>query len=676
MTVEASFGERLLAWKHAGTSQDETLGAHRLGARMIQIGILVALPSVAAVSLAGLWAMAALSLDHRVGLRTAGLLGLAAALGLAELPLGVGASLVGLGAFVAGFARTVYVDLPGRLGPRERRPLAEALGALVCAGALEAVVLAARRGERPELLARLRALRGLRFVSGRRRAWTNWASTERWLPAEVHYPTSSAELASRIAEARAAGRKVRAVGTAYAWSAIATSEELLVCLCLMREVSLDTSDPERPLAHVEAGADGRALNRVLERAGYCMPTGVVMETVSWGGQIAVGAHGSGRLQGTLSDLVEAIELVDGTGQVRRFVRGREPEDLFEAVAVSLGTCGVITHLTLRVEPAFNVRLEEEWVPLEGAMADIRERVLGNDYLDVYLMGHSDQVWFRAFNRTAEARTRRLPQMPWEQHSDRNTWGLWISTLQHVLGTGLLHRPQDWSPRLAPLFGWVFSVFFLPRTLVCPIERATHFHAGIETYTMGCGEVGFAVDDEFESVQRAWAMVQDANARWAARGRYPMNMTLNLRFVGPSEALLSTAGGNQLTCYIEILGGHRTEDWQPYLAEVMGAWLAELPRARPHWGKQLRGVPGLDEALARNLGPELVRLFELRAEHALDPDDLFISPALERLLVEPAARYERGLRDELRALMVEQPRARRRLLHGDDTRTTTRLRRAL
>ena len=42
-----------------------------------------------------------------------------------------------------------------------------------------------------------------------------------------------------VEEARAAGRQVRVVGTAYSWSRLVATEDVLICLTLMRDVELD-----------------------------------------------------------------------------------------------------------------------------------------------------------------------------------------------------------------------------------------------------------------------------------------------------------------------------------------------------------------------------------------------------------------------------------------------------
>ena len=646
---------RVLAWRWARTLEPATLKAQAIGVVLIQAGLLLALAdgssgpglllaladgsSGPGILLALLWAGGALWIDRVTGLALAGLYAALVAGTRTAAPILGGLAddvtwaLLGAGLFVAGFARTVYQEQTRRLAPEVQRPLPDLLADGWTSGAQQLFILRLRGGTDPAFARRLHDLRSYRFPSGRTRPWENWAITQKWLPAEVHYPADADELSDVVRRAHRTGRRVRVVGTAYSWSRLTATDDVLICLCLMRDVEVDTSDPDRPLAHVQAGATGRELTRALNAAGLAMPTNVVMETVSWGGMVGVGAHGSGRDEGTLSDRVVAIELIDASGRHRRFERGVDPDPVLDALGVALGTCGIIHRITLRVERHFDVLLEEEMVPPDEVFTDLAERIEKHEYFDIYWMAFAKTVWVRWWNRTDRPRTRHLPQPLWDHHSDRNHWGLWISSVQALIFHVLLVRSQDFVPRLAPVLGRLFSSLFRVRTRVTTIEEATHFRSAIELDRVGCAEVAFAVDEHAESARRAWDIVQETRKQWADLGRHPLNMTLNLRFIGRSRCLLSSAYGNERTCYIEILGSHLNPDWQPFMDTIASRWLNELPNARPHWGKQLEQISALPESLHRNMGKELRRFLKIRHAYALDREDMFVNPTMRQIFLE-------------------------------------------
>jgi hypothetical protein len=537
---------------------------------------------------------------------------------------------VAFGVVILASARHVYQDIALHADP-SRGGWRGALDRVCTGGALELLFVLLRRGSWPDLREALTERAVLRLASSQDRPWRNWARTHAWRASRVWFPRAASDLVEIVALARAERRRVRVVGTAYSWEPIAATDDFLVCPCLMREVRLDLSDPRRPRAVVEVGANGRELNRRLESAGYALPSNVVMETVSWGGMISVGAHGSGWGEGTLSDMVEAVELVDGRGRPRRFERGVDPDHALDAVRVALGLCGVIHRITLRVVPAFHVALKDDLVPVREALDGLAREVPAHDYYDVYWFPFADEAWIRAWDRTHRPRSPRPLRGPWSAQTNRTQWGLWHGALQMVWG-----EPFDWLLARFPSWTRLLGRIKMPRTKVgarvCHVHDATHFRTGIEHYRVGCAEVAFAIDPGFDSVRRAWSIVDDAARRWAAAGKFPLNMTVNARFVGGSSCLLSPAHGNERTCYVEILGGLASPDWKPFVDEVLTAWMEQLPNARVHWGKQYGDVPGIAALVRRSLGDDLARFLQIRRELDLDPDDLFVNPFLDRLLL--------------------------------------------
>ena len=85
----------------------------------------------------------------------------------------------------------------------------------------------------------------------------------------------------------------------------------------------------------------------------------------------------------------------------------------------------------------------------------------------------------------------------------------------------------------------------------------------------------------------------------------MNLTLNVRFIGTSRALLSPAYGEGLTCYIEALCVGRAPGWREFSAELCAEWM-KLDSALPHWAKEFEHVPGIVPLIQQRLGTRLDR----------------------------------------------------------------------
>ena len=144
--------------------------------------------------------------------------------------------------------------------------------------------------------------------------------------------------------------------------------------------------------------------------------------------------------------------------------------------------------------------------------------------------------------------------------------------------------------------------------------------------MGCIEVAFKTDDDFANVRDAIQMCFDVTRRYAARREYPMNVTLNVRFLHNSACWLSPAFGEGHTCYIEVLSRTKDEDWLRYSGEVGREWLA-LRNAMPHWAKEYAQVPGVIDHIKRQLGSNIARFNTIKADLKMDPDNTFVNTML-------------------------------------------------
>ena len=86
--------------------------------------------------------------------------------------------------------------------------------------------------------------------------------------------------------------------------------------------------------------------------GWALHNMASLPHVSVAGAIATGTHGSGDRLGNLATAVAALEIVCATGDVMTIRRG---DPGFDGVVVALGALGIVTRVTLDIEPAFTMR---------------------------------------------------------------------------------------------------------------------------------------------------------------------------------------------------------------------------------------------------------------------------------------------------------------------------------
>ena len=226
--------------------------------------------------------------------------------------------------------------------------------------------------------------------------------------------------------------------------------------------------------------------------------------------------------------------------------------------------------------------------------------------------------------------------PWSMVHHSTHWGRWWNWVVNGYVNVIAWFMRRW-PGVTPWLMRISTAVVRPWQRVVPIHEATHYRACIEVVKqLGCVEFGFAVDPEFERVRVAWAIVQACIDRWAARGRYPINLTVNLRFVGRSDCLLSPANGNDHTCFIEVLGDGSTPDWSAVVDELALAWQQALPGCRPHWPKQHASVPDIAASVRAALGDRLDRFVALHERLEVDPNHVLRNAYLDRMLFDEPA----------------------------------------
>src|SRR5687767_10301224 len=173
----------------------------------------------------------------------------------------------------------------------------------------------------------------------------NWAGNYTYGAARLHRPETVAQLQELVAGCN----KLKVLGSRHSFNGIADSTEDLVSLEQFDRVM--RIDHERQTVTIEAGLRYGELCRQLHRAGYALHNLASLPHISVAGACATATHGSGERHGNLATAVSAMELVTADGQL--MVRSREDHgDEFDGMVVGLGGLGVVTKLTLAIEPAF------------------------------------------------------------------------------------------------------------------------------------------------------------------------------------------------------------------------------------------------------------------------------------------------------------------------------------
>ncbi|MEJ7737254.1 MAG: FAD-binding protein [Chitinophagaceae bacterium] len=176
----------------------------------------------------------------------------------------------------------------------------------------------------------------------------NWAGNLEYSTGNVHYP----ETIEQVQEIIKKCNSIRALGSRHSFNKIADSTENQLSLKEMNKVV--SIDKVSNTVTVEGGMRYGELAPYLHENGYALPNLASLPHITVAGACATATHGSGVKNGNLSTAVSAIEFVNAAGDLISLSKKKDGVQFYGAV-VGLGGLGVVTKLTLDLQPAFNMK---------------------------------------------------------------------------------------------------------------------------------------------------------------------------------------------------------------------------------------------------------------------------------------------------------------------------------
>jgi xylitol oxidase len=411
-------------------------------------------------------------------------------------------------------------------------------------------------------------------------AGQNWARSHSYGAGVVHRPADAGELHELILR----GDQVRALGSRHSFTDLADTSGSLI--------SLDRFEPdlvideEARTASFSAGIRYGDLATALNDRGWALHNLASLPHISVAGAVATGTHGSGNRNGNLATAVAGIEFIDGTGSLVRL--NRSDAD-FDGAIVAVGALGIVTRITLDIEPAFEVRQDLyrdlPWDVLLSRFDEVTSSAYSVSLFVSWLGETVDIAWLKS--RTD------APVPPTEFFG-----ATWQTSNQHMLpgqtATNTTEQrgvPGPWNDRLAH-----FKLEFTPSN-------------GDELQTEYLLPRSNAVQ-AFEALRAIGPKIE------------PLLMVTELRTMAADRLWLSGAYDQ------ETVGIHFT--WKMLPTEV-GALLPEIESlllplgGRPHWGK----VFAAEIDAIEHLYPRLNDFYALANRY--DPHGLFRNSFLVRKL---------------------------------------------
>ena len=401
----------------------------------------------------------------------------------------------------------------------------------------------------------------------------NWAGNYEYGVDRVHHARSLEEVREFV---QAHGR-MKVLGTRHCFNGIADSDHNLLSLTRMADVV--ALDPKARTVTLEAGVSYGQLCPYLHEKGFALHNLASLPHISVAGACATATHGSGVGNPNLASSVSGLEIVTAAGEVLQLSREKDGRQ-FRGAVVHLGALGVVTKVSLDIEPTYDMR---QYVYLDLPMPELRDH-----FEDVVSAGYSvslftdwqkervNEVWIK---RRVEPGTSRDAEADFfgARLADRNVHPIVELSAEHC------------TEQMGVTGPWY--------------ERLPHFRMG---FTPSSGK---ELQSEY-FVHRRDAVEAILAIERLRDHVSPHLMISELRTVAADELWMSTCYGR------DSLAIHFTweQDW-PSVRKLLPMIEKELSPfgARPHWGKLFTMAPAALQSryerrddfkqLARQLDPE-------------------------------------------------------------------------
>lgn len=200
---------------------------------------------------------------------------------------------------------------------------------------------------------------------------------------EIQIPKSVEEVADLVKLANTKKMRVRAIGASHSATQVMCAQGMLIPVENLKKIIGISTLNGKEVVEAETGITVFELSEWLHKKGYALAglPHMGFRDVTVGGAIATGSHGSTtKHHGVLSNIIESIEFIDGSGKFHTLEKDSAVPAEFKAVSASLGMVGITTRFKLRIQKQFNLAVNVTYHPDDQILLNgLLNSVEGCDY---------------------------------------------------------------------------------------------------------------------------------------------------------------------------------------------------------------------------------------------------------------------------------------------------------
>jgi len=433
--------------------------------------------------------------------------------------------------------------------------------------------------------------------------WASWNDNVKHPYKHLYSIKSELDLVKFIGDSKG---KVRVFGSKQSSADIAAGVDTLLDMTTFDQI-IHVNEDKMQMT-VQSGITLKTLLNEMQNRGWTMPCLPDIDTVTLGGALATGTHGTGREGKLLSEYVTRCRIVLADGSIREVNAG---EELMDAIRVSLGTLGIMSEITLQCVPVYTLHLKEK--PMQDAdwLANYDKMLNENEFTRILWMPHTDHGYVILGNKIAADTPVKENKGP-DYLKHRRKVSRW------------LYKYTTRFPRLTgPANKIIQTLFFRSeKEYKGTLYDATVTKSRSGTLELAEWTIAYSRFQECFKELKA-ALDNSNNPAW-------VHIPMDIRFVKKDKSWLSYAYGED--CVTIGCVSRDAANADNYAAFKIVEEIFLKHGGRPHWGKRFDAK----DAEMTKIYPRWEDFKALRAE--LDPQGKFLNPYLTKLM--NATEYKR------------------------------------
>ena len=399
--------------------------------------------------------------------------------------------------------------------------------------------------------------------------------------------------------------KIRFFGSKQSSADIAAGTDAIIDMTTYNKIV--SYDYSKKTISVQSGVILKDLLEAIESVGWCIPCLPDINTITIGGALATGTHGtSGKL---LSEYMVACNLILANGTIKNITK---EDELMNAVKVSLGMLGVMSTITFQCEPIYTLHVKErpendnEWLP------KIKSRLKEHDFLRILWLPHTSKGYVITgdkIDKNKEVTENNGPKFL--KHRRKASKMLYKYSHKYPWTTAIANKI------LATIF------FSSKKEHKGSLYQATVTKSRGSTLELAEWTISL---DKFPKV---FEEIKTEINKWSNKSF--IHIPMDVRFVYKDKSWLSYAYEQDTVTMGCVSRNAATADTYEAFKSVEKIFLKH--GGRPHWGKRFAAK----DAQLTKVYPKWEDFKNLRNE--LDPTNKFLNPYLASLVNAKAVVYE-------------------------------------